>query len=161
MYLLLAVLISLIGVNESAAERGSVDRQLPVLTGVKCIISGQPVNQRFVCDYKSGKLFFDCEASRNRFIKDKTAYITKANHQLVVTKQFVQVRCPVQDKAISLDQKRAIAGVQICFCCDKCQQHFQDGSNTHQQIRYLFGPQNFDTIFQPIAALKLKPSIAK
>ena len=123
----------------------------PNLTGIKCVVSGKGVNKNYSCPFKKGKVFFDCNESRRKFIDDRTAYIIKANHQLAVTGQYFQTKCPIKNSQIDRNSKvrKSIAGVEIGFCCRACVDQISTKANIHEQIRFIFDNRKFNSIFQP------------
>lgn len=105
--------------------------------GIKCIIDG---NQQcriehsieFNWDQKSvdkkclGKIFFSSQHAAKRFqarVVDKlkldqqpdSSLLLKANHQLTLTGQVEQQRCPLTGKSIAPEHQLLIAGVKVCF----------------------------------------------
>ena len=70
------------------------------LVGVKCVVSGdeQAVADASV-DYKEGKVYFCCEDCQAKFQEamkqNENPYAVKANHQLVLSGQYVQKHCPI------------------------------------------------------------------
>lgn len=87
---------------------------------IVCPVSGQPVKEASFVAYRGGKVFFCCDNCPNDF-KDNTAkFATKANHQLVVTGQAKQGKCPFTGNKLDPETKIDVAGAAICFCCDNC-----------------------------------------
>jgi hypothetical protein len=66
----------------------------------KCPVSGKPAIKDSHVAYRKAKVYFCCPGCPKAF-KEKTAkFAAKANHQLVVTGQFEQVKCPIANKKI-------------------------------------------------------------
>lgn len=135
----------------------------PKLTGIKCVVSGQAANKDYWCKFKKGKIFFDCNASRRKFLSEKTSFIIKANHQLAVTGQYVQIKCPIKLAAIDSQRqiKKSVAGVELQFCCEACQKQLVDKANAHEQIRFIFDNQRFNAIFQARTKTARQDSISR
>ena len=127
----------------------------PNLTGIKCVVSGKAASEDNWCKFKKGKIFFDCNESRRKFINEKASFIIKANHQLAVTGQYVQVKCPIKTIVIDAEKqhKQSVAGIEILFCCDRCQKQLVEKANVQEQIRFIFDNRKFNAIFQPRSQL--------
>lgn len=143
----------LAGIDQPEANRD--------LTGVKCVVTGRQVGSEYSSKYKSGVVYFDCNNSRLKFDADPKWYATKANHQLVVTSQYFQSKCPVsQLEWVSSDHQLQIAGVQISCCCHRCLTQLKQIDDAKVLIERIFADRNFDSIF--ISNLKTntpKPSV--
>ena len=144
MLFIIAVSISLFMVsNEETAKRFT-----PNLTGIKCVVSGKTVTRDCVAAYKKGNVYFDCNSSRLEFLQHQSKFTTKANHQLVVTGQYLQARCPFRQVAVAeLDPVVSLAGVKIRFCCQGCQSKLSDLNSVEQQISFLFADERFKDVF--------------
>lgn len=132
----------------------SVEDPKPVvvkLAGIKCVVSGKQTTQKYHADHKRGKVYFDCNASRIAFQADKRQFGTKANHQLVVTKQYIQTKCPISKNRISTEDSftASVAGVSIRFCCQECKTSFLEQYKSPAQIEALFAQSNFHSFFAP------------
>ena len=96
------------------------------LVGVKCVVSGdeQAVADLSV-DYKEGKVYFCCEDCLAKFQaamkQDDNPYAVKANHQLVLTGQYEQKRCPMSGGELDANIAAQVGGTKIGFCCEHCQ----------------------------------------
>ncbi len=121
------------------------------LTGIKCVVSGEAASLNYSCPYKQGTVYFNCNASRIQFERRSGEFQTKANHQLVVTRQYVQKYCPIRKERISerSSAEVALAGVALRFCCSHCREHFQIRHRLQQEIEFVFGPRNFERLFVP------------
>lgn len=135
----------------------------PNLTGIKCVVSGQTANEDYWCKFKKGKIFFDCNESRRKFLSEKTSFIVKANHQLAVTGQYIQVKCPIKSRAIDSkgQHETSVAGVGIHFCCAQCQKQLIERANVHEQIRFIFDNRKFNSVFQPRPQLARRNSLSR
>lgn len=120
------------------------------LAGIKCIVSGKPATSQYFAKFKNRKIYFDCNTSRLKFETNRNEFATKANHQLVITGQYVQTRCPIQSATISASSSSIqIAGVKIRTCCVECLSKLTDDKTVLQQIDFLFADRQFDKIFDP------------
>jgi YHS domain-containing protein len=91
------------------------------LSAAKCMFSGKPAKEGTGVEYNGGKVFFCCENCPAEFKKDPAKHAVKANHQLVVTTQAKQTGCPFSGKAVAEGTAVKIEGVEVSFCCEKCQ----------------------------------------
>ncbi len=119
------------------------------LAGIKCIVSGNTVSRECVCNYRDGKLYFDCNASKLAFLAAKRDFATRANHQLVVTKQYVQANCPISHRPVSgsSGEKMHFAGVLIRFDNEDCLQLLNAEVDPAKKIELVYGPRIFDQTF--------------
>jgi YHS domain-containing protein len=115
------------------------------LEGVKCIISGQPVKADKTIDYKKGKVYFCCENCPKTF--DAAKHGTKANHQLVLTGQFVQKACPLTGKDTDESTALKVNGVEVVFCCNNCKGAVSK-AEADKQGEMVFADKAFDKAFE-------------
>ena len=95
------------------------------LEGVKCIIAGsKPANAEKSASWKEGKVYFCCDNCKGKFEsaskEDKEKLASKANHQLVATKQYEQKACPTSGGKLDSSTAIEVAGTKIAFCCNNC-----------------------------------------
>jgi len=91
------------------------------LEGVKCLVAGnKPASAENASDYKGGKVFFCCGNCKKAFDGDTAKHAVKANHQLVVTGQAKQSKCPLSGGPCKEDKVLEVAGAKVYFCCDNC-----------------------------------------
>ena len=119
------------------------------LAGVKCVVSGKPATRYYFARFKQGRVYFDCNSSRLKFESNRNEFVTKANHQLVITEQYVQSRCPYKLAGVSTDSPSfQIAGVRIRTCCSGCLFELNAEKTDIQQIEFLFSDMQFKKIFE-------------
>lgn len=91
------------------------------LDGVKCIVNGKAdAKADKTADYKGGKVYFCCDNCPKAFAKDEKKFATKANAQLVATKQAVQHKCPLSGGDLNKDTEITVGGAKVQFCCNNC-----------------------------------------
>ncbi|MFO0817444.1 MAG: hypothetical protein U1A77_05855 [Pirellulales bacterium] len=91
------------------------------LDGVKCLVAGsQPAKAANASDYKGGKVFFCCGNCKKKFDDAPAALSVKANHQLVLTGQAKQAKCPLSGGPCKEDKVVEVGGAKVFFCCDNC-----------------------------------------
>jgi YHS domain-containing protein len=91
------------------------------LEGVKCLVAGaKDAKAENSVDYLEGKVYFCCQNCPKAFANDKAKFATKANHQLVATKQYEQGVCPFSGGKLDPSTSIEIAGTKVAFCCNNC-----------------------------------------
>ena len=95
------------------------------LAGIKCVINGdKPASADSSVDYLDAKVYFCCDdcAAAFKADMDKTdsPVLIKANHQLLLTGQYVQKACPLTGKPVAADKSVDVGGVQVGLCCGGC-----------------------------------------
>ena len=89
------------------------------LKKVKCPVSGKAAKAEATVAYKDATVYMCCPGCPTAFKKNTKKYATKANMQLLQTKQAKQIACPLSGK----DVKEAVAKVgklEIGLCCNGC-----------------------------------------
>lgn len=86
----------------------------------KCPVSGQAAKEDSFVEYKGKKVYFCCEGCPEKFKADAKPFEAKANHQLAVTGQILQVACPFSGEACDDSTAVDVDGVKVSFCCNKC-----------------------------------------
>jgi YHS domain-containing protein len=98
----------------------------------KCPVSGADAKKEQAAKYKEKDVYFCCEKCKAAFEADSAKYATKANHQLVQTKQFRQTQCPLSGGKVNKEQSVKVEGVKVTFCCDKCKGAIEAASKEDQ-----------------------------
>ena len=110
-----AIVVGIIGSGFAIADKKNM------LEGVKCVVAGTAAaKEENAVDYREGKVYFCCTNCPKKFEKDKAAFATKANHQLVATKQYEQTACPFSGNKLDTEKNIEVAGTKVSFCCDGC-----------------------------------------
>ncbi|HEV3024764.1 MAG TPA: YHS domain-containing protein [Pirellulales bacterium] len=117
------------------------------LDGVKCPVSGKAVKDDKTVDYKGAKVYFCCENCPKAFDKDKTKYATKANMQLVQTKQAKQEKCPIAGKDLNKDTATKVGDVEVSFCCNNCKGKVTKATD-EEKLDLVFGEKAFEKGFK-------------
>lgn len=99
-----------------AAEKAAIN-----LEGVQCVVASKPANAAKSASYKEGQVFFCCDGCKGKFNKDTAKFSTKANQQLVATKQYEQKACPLSGGKINPEKTVKVGTVEVGFCCGNCQ----------------------------------------
>lgn len=124
-----------------AAEAAKLD-----LKDVKCPISGGAAKEAGVAEYKGAKVYFCCMNCPEGFKKDTAKFASKANHQLVQTKQFEQKCCPLAGKPVNDEKSVTIGGVAVKFCCDGCKGKVEKATD-EEKLELVFADKAFDKAF--------------
>jgi YHS domain-containing protein len=144
-FAVLALAFSAIGLV--AAVPASEEKKAEEKFSAKCPVSGADAKKEQAAKYKDHEVYFCCEKCKAAFEKDSTKFVAKANHQLVETKQFVQVKCPLSGGPINKEQTVKVAGIDVAFCCDKCKGKTAEAKGD-DQIAMVFGDDAFKKGFE-------------
>ena len=137
--------------------------------GVKCIVDGSQQCRiehtvEFNWDKKSadkkclGKIFFSSQHAANQFQarvvkklkldqQPDSSLLLKANHQLALTGQVKQQRCPLTGKSIDREHQLLIAGLNVCFHDVATKNKVESLESTWQRAEQVFTPQMFAKSF--------------
>jgi hypothetical protein len=116
-------------------------------TKIKCVVSGKAVNPEAHAEYKDVLVYFCCEGCPGAFAKDTKKFASKANHQLVATKQAKQEKCPMSGKDLNPETTIAVADVDVAFCCNNCK-GAAEKKKGDEQIELLFNDKAFEKAFK-------------
>lgn len=122
----------------------------------KCPVSGSDAKKEMASKYRDKDAYFCCEKCKAAFDAEPAKYSTKANFQLVQTKQFRQTNCPVSGGKASKEQTIKVDGVKVGFCCEKCKGSLETASKD-DQLTKIFG----DAVFTKAFAVKKADSEKK
>ena len=118
------------------------------IAGIKCVVSGQrSANRDFKSTHADGEIYFCCGNCKKAFEETPGQFTTKANHQMVLTGQYVQKSCPISGGAVSADHTTAVGGVEIGYCCGKCQAKVAALPDMKSQAEAVFGQASFKKNF--------------
>lgn len=92
---------------------------------------------------KGGKVHSCCENCPLAFARDAKKHATAANRQLVQTGQAKQTAWPLSGGKLNPATKAKIGGVDVCFCCKKCQSKAKKGG-----VEVVFNDTSFDQGFK-------------
>ena len=143
MKLLIAMLMMAGTALEAAPQDG------PDLTGVKCIVNGNAAAKAGKSsNYLDGKVYFCCGNCKAKFDADANKFTVKANHQLALTGQYVQVACPFGGKCAE-DASTNVGGVKVCFCNKKEMEKVESATDLAAQANMVFNQKSFSKAFKP------------
>ena len=119
------------------------------LTGIKCIVMGKRnASARHAVDYLDGKVYLCCPRCKSTFSDKTDQFSTKANHQLVVTGQYIQSACPSGANIKESFHKLNVAGVEVSFCNEEAMKNVADQSDMQSKIELVFGNAAFKKAFR-------------
>lgn len=135
--------VSVLLLSFSVIIAGEVD-----LKGVKCLLNPKAdAKAEKSVDYKGGKVYFCCDNCPKAFSKDTAKFASKANAQLVSTKQAKQEKCPLSGGATKADKTAKVAGVEVAFCCENCQGKVAKASEA-EALELVFSDKAFEKGFK-------------
>ena len=122
------------------------------VTKVKCVVAGKEINiaDAKVVAYKKAKDYVCCDKCKAAMEKDVAKFALKANHQLFLTKQAKQVKCPIAGRPINPSKTVKMAGAEVGFCCPNCQGKAKDAKG-EDQLKLAFSDAAFKKGFEIVA----------
>ena len=111
-----------------------------------CPVSGGPCKKEHAVAYKGAEVYFCCPNCPKAFSKDTAKFSTKANLQLVMTKQAKQKKCPISGQPINKEKTAKVAGVKVGFCCGNCLAK-AEGAEGDKQLALVFADKAFEKGF--------------
>jgi YHS domain-containing protein len=135
-----------------AEEKGDEENKLK---GIKCLFCKMDVSKEASIEYKGAKLYFGCAGCPGAFDKDNAKHVSKANAQLVATKQARQKGCPFSGKPCKSEFTITVAKAEVAFCCSSCMKATEKlGGDA--QLEKVFNDKAFKVGFQVIKKEKDK-----
>jgi len=118
------------------------------LSGIKCVVNGdQNASADSSIDYLGGRVYVCCPECIKAFESDPEAFATRANHQLVLTGQFRQTKCPISDTEFDPAVTAKVGGTKIALCCEKCLKKIDDTEKMEDRAELIFGNKVFGKSF--------------
>lgn len=115
------------------------------LKDIKCLMNQKsPAKADKTSEWKECSVYFCCSNCQGSFEGDKKKFATKANHQLVATKQVEQGGCPFTGGPIKADQTVEFKGASVSFCCGKCKGSAEKMSD-EDKLEKLFGEKAYES----------------
>lgn len=111
-----AALLSVLSIGNAEEKKDKVDT-------VKCVVAGKEVKIADAKEvpYKKATVYVCCNGCKAKMEADSKKYAEKANHQLVLTGQAKQVKCPLAGRPTNPEKTVKVDGVKVAFCCGGCQ----------------------------------------
>ena len=123
------------------------------LNGAKCPVSGKAAKADHAVDYRDAKVYLCCGGCPDAFAKDKAKYTTKANHQLALTGQAKQEKCPLSGGELNKEATTDVNGVKVTFCCNNCKGKVEKAKDD-EKVELTFADKAFDKGFKVEKAKK-------
>ena len=118
------------------------------LSGIKCVVNGDlNASPDASIEYQDGRVYVCCEECIKQFEADPAAFATRANHQLVLTGQYRQSKCPINDTDFDPDVTANVGGTSIAFCCQSCLKKVDDAETMSDRAELVFGDKAFKKSF--------------
>jgi YHS domain-containing protein len=115
---------------------------------LKCLVAGKPdAKEDKNAEYKGAKVFFCCDNCKGKFTAEPAKFAVAANHQLAVSKQFKQTKCPLSGAKLNPDENVEVAGVKVGFCCENCKGKVAAAKGDEQK-ELVFKDAAFDKAFE-------------
>src|ERR1700682_4506929 len=67
----------------------------------KCPVSGKPAAKDHAVDFEGGKVYFCCDNCPKAFEANSAKFAAKAHHQMALTGQLVETKCPFTGKPLN------------------------------------------------------------
>ena len=153
-FALLAAFAALAFVVSTGNAEDDKPKKPKEVTTTKCPVAGKEIKiaDAKVVEYKKAKVYVCCDNCKGKMEKDATAFATKANAQLVQTKQSRQTKCPLTCGKVDKEQKVEVGATMVGFCCGKCKGKVEEAEGD-EQLAMIFSDEKFDKAF---AAVKPK-----
>ncbi|QDT07871.1 hypothetical protein K227x_63000 [Rubripirellula lacrimiformis] len=126
------------------------------LEGVQCVVAPKAASEGKSAEYKEGKVYFCCGGCAGKFAADTKKFATKANFQLVATKQYEQKACPMSGRDVSADINTVVAKTKVAFCCEGCKGSVDKAEGDEAKMKLVFAEKPFAKAFA-----KAKPKSAQ
>lgn len=118
------------------------------LNGAKCLVAAKNAAKADnSVEYRGAQVYFCCENCPKAYAKDKAKYATKANHQLVLTGQAKQEKCPLSGGDLNKEATVKVVGVTVTFCCNNCKGKVEKAKDD-EQLELAFADKAFDKGFK-------------
>lgn len=147
----LALLFVVAGTSADEKKTDDKPKGRKPVTTVKCPVAGKDIKiaDAKVVEYRKAKVYVCCDGCKAKMTKDATPFATKANQQLVKTRQYRQVKCPISGGKIDKEQKTRISGSMVKFCCGKCKTK-AEAAKGDEQLSMAFGDKAFEKAYVPV-----------
>ncbi|HIE96471.1 MAG: hypothetical protein ABGZ23_00065 [Fuerstiella sp.] len=138
-----------------AEEKQEAKKGAKKVLTVKCPVAGKEIKiaDAKTVAYRKANVYVCCDNCKGKMEKDTAKFATKANHQLVRTKQFRQTKCPLSGGPIDKEQKLKVSGQLVRFCCEKCQGKTAEAKGD-AQLAMIFADAAFDKGFKAVKKKK-------
>lgn len=134
---------AIVGGSLLAVVAGDVD-----LEGVKCLMNPKAAaKEATAVDYNGGKVFFCCDNCKSAFEAEPEKFTSKANYQLVKSKQAKQTKCPISGQPVNEEKKAKVGEMEVALCCGNCQAKVE-GAEADEKLELVFSKEAFKKGFE-------------
>jgi len=116
---------------------------------LSCPVSGKAATKDHAAKYKEGEVYFCCDNCPKAFEKDTAKFAAKANAQLVGTRQYREVKCPLTGKPLNKETVVDVAGTKVSFCCNGCKGKVESAEGD-KKLELVFSEAAFEKGFKPV-----------
>jgi len=130
------------------------------LSGIKCVVNGdENAALNATVDYRDAKVHVCCLSCVETFKANPDEFSTRANHQLVLTGQYQQVKCPITGDKVDPKMTSNIAGTSIAFSCSACMEKVNGVEGMMGKAEMVFGNEAFEKSFVKVEAAEAAQGI--
>lgn len=119
------------------------------LKDIKCVVAKQDAQASKSAEYRDAKVYFCCDKCAGKFAEDSSKFATKANQQLVATKQYEQKVCPFTGADLNMETAIKVGDAKVAFCCEKCQAK-AEATEGDKQLELVFADKSFEKAFKKV-----------
>ncbi len=121
------------------------------LTDVKCIVNkNKEASKDASAKHLDGEVYFCCKGCVAKFEKSPKKYATKANHQLVISGQYVQKGCPMSGNPVKDGLTAKVGGTEVGFCCGGCKGKVDKAADLAAKADLVFSVDAFKKAFAKV-----------
>lgn len=117
------------------------------LEGIKCVVANRSAKASNAVEYKDAEVYFCCSNCPKKFAENPKKFATKANMQLVATKQYKQKACPLSGGDINPDTAVKVADAKVAFCCNNCKGKVESAEG-EEQLKLVFSEKAFKKAYK-------------
>ena len=126
-------------------------------TGLKCfMMPKKSVRSKYTVCHNGGTVFLCCSKCYRRYIREPDTYAAQCNHQLMITGQFEQKKCPLSGGAADAAHQVEVAGVVVKLGDAATKAKVDAAADDKAKVAMLFSDERFVAAF----AKKTKPASA-
>ena len=132
-----------------AITNGQAGEKKGKVTKVNCVVAGKEISLKDAVkvSYRKATAYVCCNNCKAKFEESSAKYATKANHQLFLTSQAKQTKCPISGGKLDKTKTAKISGTTVAFCCGNCQAKAEKATGD-EQLAIAFSDKAFDKGFE-------------
>lgn len=109
---------------------------------LKCPVSDKPADGSISTKLHGKSISLCCPGCEAALQKNATKYAVGVTKQLLLTKQAVQVACPLSGGKLDAEENVTVDGVKVAFCCGKCKAKVEAAAADADKATMLFGAES-------------------